>query len=186
VVLTPDHDDVSIAHANGFGYLSDLAGLGCPVGAHIRRANPRDSLHRIDDTAAESLTAVSQHRILRRGIRYGSDLYDLSSIDDGYAPFGLVDDGKERGLHFVALNSDNQRQFEFIQQSWLDKPSFNGIFPAKDPVVGDNDGTGTATVPATPLRWRIGGVPRFVSVRGGAYWFLPSRRSLRYLAGLGR
>jgi hypothetical protein len=30
------------------------------------------------------------------------------------------------------------------------------------------------------------GLPRFVSVRGGAYFFLPGIRALRYLASDGR
>jgi hypothetical protein len=32
------------------------------------------------------------------------------------------------------------------------------------------------------LRQRISGLPQFVRVRGGAYFFLPSLRALRYLA----
>jgi hypothetical protein len=30
---------------------------------------------------------------------------------------------------------------------------------------------------------RVSGLPQFVTVRGGAYFFLPSLRALRYFAG---
>jgi hypothetical protein len=32
------------------------------------------------------------------------------------------------------------------------------------------------------MRRRVEGLPRFVTVRGGAYFFLPSLRALRYFA----
>jgi hypothetical protein len=42
----------------------------------------------------------------------------------------------------------------------------------------------TFTVPANPVRQRVTGVPPFVTVRGGAYFFLPGIRAVRYLASL--
>jgi hypothetical protein len=39
-------------------------------------------------------------------------------------------------------------------------------------------------VPADPVRRRYTDLPRFVAVRGGAYFFLPGLRALRYLAAL--
>ena len=48
---------------NDFRYGRDPRGRACPLGAHIRRANPRDGLpggaHR-----------TRRHRIIRRGIPY--------------------------------------------------------------------------------------------------------------------
>jgi hypothetical protein len=35
------------------------------------------------------------------------------------------------------------------------------------------------------VRRRVSGLPRFVTVRGGAYFFLPGLRALRYFAGDG-
>lgn len=182
--LCPETEDISLSSENDFQYLPDLLGMGCPVTAHIRRANPRDSLHRVDDTADESRTSVSQHRILRRGIRYGEPLFDPSSIESGGAPLDLIPDGQSRGLHFVAINADTQRQFEFVQQTWLNNPAFQGLFEAKDPLLGDNSGTLYASIAQSPLRWRVGGVPRFVSVLGGGYFFVPSVTALRYLGSL--
>jgi deferrochelatase/peroxidase EfeB len=182
LVMTPDEDDPALGTRNDFLYLpTDAAGLACPVGAHIRRANPRDSLQRLHDPGSESLRSVAQHRILRRGIRYGDSLLPPEAIEKGRVPVGLTDDGHDRGLHFLAVNADTQRQFEFIQQSWLNNPAFNGLFDNKDPLLGDNDGTGHMNIPAAPVRQRIGGVPRFVTVRGGGYWFMPGLRALRFL-----
>ncbi len=154
VALSPGADDEALSTRNDFLYLPDGEGLGGRVGAHTRRANPRYTLRRIDDSPEVSLRSVSQHRILRRGIRYGPALFDAAEIEGNSAPLGLHDDGEDRGLHFVALNADNQRQFEFVQQSWIDNPSFNGLYDNKDPVIGDNDTTGSMTIPGSPLRRR--------------------------------
>ncbi|MCI5149997.1 MAG: peroxidase, partial [Candidatus Electrothrix sp. MAN1_4] len=61
LVLSPSHDS-GIA-ANDFSYRDDPSGNLCPLGAHIRRTNPRDGLSRD--------THVPFHRILRRGLPYG-------------------------------------------------------------------------------------------------------------------
>ena len=45
LTLAPDADDPSLAGANDFGYHElDPRGARCPVGSHIRRSHPRDSL----------------------------------------------------------------------------------------------------------------------------------------------
>jgi len=38
------------------------------------------------------------------------------------------------------------------------------------------------TIPEQPFRTRVCGLPEFVSTLGGAYFFLPGLRALRYLA----
>ena len=44
--------------------------------------------------------------------------------------------------------------------------------------------TGNFTIPSGgTLRRRVSGLPQFVTVRGGAYFFLPSLHALRYFAG---
>ena len=83
---------------------------------------------------------------------------------------------------FIALNADLSRQFEFIQQTWIINPKFNGLYADKDPIIGDNDGSGVMTIQARPVRERITGLPRFVTARGGGYFFLPGMNMLRYLA----
>jgi hypothetical protein len=113
---------------------------------------------------------------------YGEPLFDAARTQWPNAPAGLRDDGKPRGLQFFAINSDIGRQFEFVQQTWCNSANFNAEFGTKDPLAGDNDGTGVMTLQASPYRQRIAGIPRFVETRGASYAFLPSLTALRYLA----
>jgi deferrochelatase/peroxidase EfeB len=97
----------------------------------------------------------------------------------------MVDDGVKRGLVFICLNADIERQFEFVQQTWLNNPVFSGLSEEVDPLVGNlPKGDCIFTVQAQPLRSRVHDLTRFVTVKGGAYFFLPSMRALRYLASL--
>jgi deferrochelatase/peroxidase EfeB len=89
---------------------------------------------------------------------------------------------RDQGICFVALNADLLRQFEFIQQSWLNNPEFNGLDNDKDPIAGDNDGTRQFTLQAEPINRHLQGLPRFVTVKGGGYFFLPGISTLRFLA----
>ncbi len=156
---------------NDFSYAPlDLHGTRCPLGAHIRRSNPRDSLGPDADQARAS---ANRHRLMRRGRSYGHRLADP-----------LVDDGKERGLHFICLNADLERQFEFVQQTWINNPVFAGLASETDPVIGNQVATGGAfSIPETPLRRRVSNLQQFTRMRGGAYFFLPGIRALRFLAG---
>ena len=53
------------------------------------------------------------------------------------------------GLLFMCLNGDIERQFEFIQQTWLRRPSFHGLSCEKDPVLGDGEtGACCFTIPS--------------------------------------
>lgn len=175
LVLSPRQDDQKLASENDFGYLEkDPQGFACPMGAHIRRSNPRDSL---GPTKDEGLNSARRHRILRRGRSYGHRL-----------PEPMVDDGAERGLHFICLNSDIERQFEFVQQTWINNPVFGGLTNEVDPLVGNLakiESDALFTVQDEKLRMRVHNLSRFVTVKGGAYFFLPSIRALQYLASCG-
>ena len=173
LVLSPKCDDTSLGSENNFDYLDkDPRGFKCPIGSHIRRSNPRDALG--PDTAT-ALTSANRHRILRRGRSYGDRAKDVR-----------VPDGKDRGLIFICLNSDIERQFEFVQQTWINNPVFGGLDGEVDPLVGNiSKGDSIFTVQSEPLRTRIHGLSRFVTVKGGAYFFLPSMRALKDLASLG-
>lgn len=158
---------------NDFCYAqADPQGLRCPVGAHIRRVNPRDSL---EDDPAESIKSVNRHRLLRRGALFGAKL-----------PVGVTeDDGVPRGVLFLGLNSDIKRQFEFIQQTWIQRPKFAGLYDETDPVLGnhsDGSGLNNLTIQKCPVRQRVTGLPQFVTVKGGAYFFLPGIAALSFLA----
>ena len=156
LILAPEQDDPALAadenRYNDFLFMpTDPNGFVCPVAAHIRRANPRDSLMR--DPTDASLKTTNRHRLVRRGIPFGERLITNSVLN-------VQDDGKRRGLHFIALSTNVKRQFEFIQEQWLNNARFNGLFDDKDPLVGDNNG-GDVTFPRDLGRRVIKGVPSF-------------------------
>ena len=96
----------------------DPEALRCPFGAHIRRANPRDSF---DPGSNDQIAITNRHRIMRVGRVYQEKA------------------GEKPGLLFMCLNGDIERQFEFVQQTWLMSPSFHGLSCEKDPVLGDGE-----------------------------------------------
>jgi len=179
LALSPDADDPSLAEANDFAYFEpDSDGTRCPIGAHVRRTNPRNSLDPKPGTA-DSFAINRRHRLLRRGREYGAQI----SPDDARADAPPGEE--ERGLHFICLNANISRQFEFVQGTWLNNPKFAALYDDTDPLVGVSvPYGGTFTIQAPPVRRRLTGVPRFVSVRGGGYFFLPGLAALRYLASL--
>jgi deferrochelatase/peroxidase EfeB len=155
---------------NDFGFFdTDPHGFGCPAGSHVRRANPRDGLAPSEKEKQTLLDAANNHRILRRGRKYGSTI----SVPP-------KEDGVDRGLLFICLNTDITRQFEFVQQTWVLNPNFATLFDETDPLIGPK---GTMTIREDPLR-RIIDVDTFVQMAGGEYFFLPSMPAIRYLAGL--
>jgi Dyp-type peroxidase family len=170
LAASPDHDGGDAASRNDFGFRDlDRQGDRCPIGAHIRRANPRDAL--LDDRDL-SVTTVKRHRLLRRGRPYGRQIADRHT-----------DDQQERGLVFVALNANIERQFEFVQQAWISAPSFAGLYDEADPLLGGRTQTaGVFSMPEADLRRRRQGVLPHVKVQGGEYFFLPSIRALNYLS----
>jgi Dyp-type peroxidase family len=172
MALAPDKDDPTRAEENQFLYNAvDPDGFGCPFGAHTRRANPRDTL---GDDPAEALKLTKRHRLIRRARSYGPKVDDPLDASDT----------RERGLMFMAINANIERQFEFVQQTWIGNPSFNGLYDERDPIFGQPGGppSGSMTIPRKPVRRSLHGLGGFVTVRGGAYFFLPSLKALRYLA----
>jgi deferrochelatase/peroxidase EfeB len=200
LVLSPDGERPELSDANRFSY-RDLDPLGhrCPLGAHIRRGNPRDML---GSSAADSLQASSRHRIIRRGRLYGPRMSEvqLRSLDDkllGFRP-GVEEEKQERGLIFIAFNANIRRQFEFVQQTWINARQFGRLYDERDALVGadvrsyhdlmsgrDIPCARNFTLQGEPVRTRLFELPRFTRIRGGAYFFLPGRSALRYLAGAG-
>jgi Dyp-type peroxidase family len=148
---------------------TDPQGFGCPLGSHVRRANPRDSLAKDLASVQTLLDAANNHRILRRGRKYGNPIQQRDQ-----------DDNVERGLLFICLNTDIARQFEFIQQRWLLNRNFSTLFNETDPLLGPK---GPFTIHEQPLR-KIVDVETYVQCAGGEYFFLPSIPALNYLAKL--
>ncbi len=196
----PDAADVQ---SNQFTYEADVDGTRCPLGAHIRRANPRNGdfpygtkgtigwLIRIlgfgRKNLRDDLTASARfHRILRRGREYGAKLSPEQALEPA------VTDAEKSGLRFICLNANITRQFEIVQSAWLMSTKFDGLTEESDPLLGNRAPiagcpfTDVFSIPRSGgLRRRIKGMPHFVRVRGGGYFFLPSIRALRYVANLG-
>jgi deferrochelatase/peroxidase EfeB len=194
LMLASAADDPRLGDRNDFLYRADAAGLSCPIGAHIRRSNPRDDVKPYP--AAESLSMSEAHRLLRRARVFGASLLDPSVLvhaaSRGTADtlLELADDGRERGIHFFCVNASIRNQFEFVQQTWCNTPRFGGLNDNKDPIVGDNSRTGEPasrmTIPGVPLGMRTAALPRFVRVRAGAYLFMPSLKALSFLSAFSR
>jgi deferrochelatase/peroxidase EfeB len=146
---------------NGFKFgVEDPEGLRCPFGAHVRRANPRDSQM---PGSQKQIDISNRHRILRVGRQYQA--------------------GKERGLLFMCLNGDIERQFEFIQQTWALSGHFHGLDGEADPVLGANGHASRFTIPTRAGPVQLKAMPNFVTTRGGGYYFLPGKKLVQFLAG---
>lgn len=171
---------------NAFGYASDAEGFNVPRFAHVRKANPRD-----EQGAGLDTDPSANHRMLRRGAPYGPPL----------AQDATADDGVDRGLHFISVVADLDRQFEFVQRQWLNDENFpNGAVPpgpqqpygpsptgepadGPDPLAGEfNPGSQDALHQPDP-----GNVHQFavseevVRVTAGEYLFVPSLSALARL-----
>ena len=175
--LSPDTQqaDLPPEHYNSFDYaptdalpdaLDDRRGARCPIGAHIRRMNPRHS------TVAGN--SGLKRRLVRRGLPYGPP-YDPTAPDDGIA----------RGLLGLFIGVSLKDQFEFLMSDWANKGSFApGLRGTRDAIIGDNGAPDASFLiprdgqPALQLT----GLARFVTTRGGAYGFLPSLTAVRHLA----
>jgi len=167
LVLAPDKDDpelgADLQHNNDFAYAEkDPYGYACPLGSHIRRMNPRDTA-----------TNMKRRKMIRRGGTYGPPL-----------PEGAPEDGKERGIAAFIGCASLVRQFEFAMNVWANDPNFHELGNERDPFVGTQDGTYDMTIPKRPIRKKITALPAFTTVRGGAYFFLPGIKALRYLTAL--
>ena len=169
--LSPDRPDPAIvadeARNNAFSYRDDQAGLRCPAGSHIRRANPRLGM-------PFEGKLVNRHRLIRRGIPYGEPL-----------PEGAEDDGQERGVVFMCLQASIARQFEFVQAQWFNDGNGLRLGDDEDVVMGRHDGPSPRkmTVPGSPPCF-VGPLSRVVTVRGGEYFFTPGINGLQHLAAL--
>ena len=145
--------------------VEDPDGMRCPFGAHIRRANPRDTFAPGSDV---QLRITNRHRILRVGRAYKAQ-----------------NNRKNPGLLFMCLNTDIERQFEFVQQTWVLGRSFNGLENEADPVLRYGSLPKVFTIPTETGPLRLRGMADCVRLLGSGYFFLPSRSALRYLANQG-
>lgn len=171
-------EHIPMEERNSFDYVpsnsvpdafDDTRGYRCPLGSHIRRMNPRNSV-----VAGNS---GLKRRIIRRGLAYGPP-YDPANPGDGI----------ERGLLGLFIGVSLKDQFEFLMSDWCNKGSFApGLGNTKDPVIGNNsDSDAKFLLPVEGQKHAIEliGLSRFVICRGAAYCFLPSATALRYISAL--
>jgi deferrochelatase/peroxidase EfeB len=181
LTLSPDSDSpvppVELSEMNGYDYaptsanpdaFNDRRGFRCPIGSHMRRANPRG--------AAVAGNSGSRHRIVRRGVPYGPP-FDPANPNDGI----------ERGLLGLFIGVSIKDQFEFLMSEWMNGSAFApGIYGTTDPILGNSpEVENKFVIPrenAPPVV--ISPFPQLVVTRGSAYTFLPSLTALRFLAGL--
>jgi deferrochelatase/peroxidase EfeB len=200
----PDPIDI---RQNRFTFDADPHGLVCPLGAHVRRANPRNvdlpvgtssglidrlvhilALNRFEDEDAprDIVASTRFHRLVRRGREYGPEITAEQRLEPTPPDEGAT------GLNFICLNANIGRQFEFIQSAWVASSKFDGLDGESDPLLGNREPVAGCpangfTLPSPDgVRRQIKDVPRFITVRGGAYFFMPGLRALRYLAHAAR
>ncbi|HZL26381.1 MAG TPA: hypothetical protein VFC39_07620 [Acidobacteriaceae bacterium] len=195
--------DSKTAAQNNFNYGEDESGLRCPLGSHIRRTNPRNAdmpagnttwLRRLlralgfprETLRQDVISSTRFHRLLRRGREYGTLLTPEDALETSSVAAGL------RGIYFICMNANIARQFEFIQSAWAMNANFDGLTGEVDPLLGPRcplyggQPTDSFSMPeGHGPRKHVAGMPRFVTVRGGAYLFMPSLAALRYIARQG-
>lgn len=169
LALSPDAPDPEMAadpeRINNFSYADDPQGLRVPIGAHIRRAAPRDSQGFFEGRL------TNRHRLIRRGRPYGPPL----------PPDVMEDDGADRGLVFVCFNVNTWRQFETVQRLWIDDGDPFQLGSDKDFLVGCPHGKpNKMVIPGSPP-FLCAPQPHFVTTRGGEYLYQPSISALRWL-----
>jgi deferrochelatase/peroxidase EfeB len=187
LIKSPKVDRPELCDDNDFLYVrsGDADGFRCPIGSHIRRSNPRDALQP-EPGSDRSIEVGNRHRIIRRGRSYGPP---VAASMDPRDIIGKAPDDQERGLHFICFNTQIARQFEFIQHTWVNSPKFDGLYEDDDPWTGDRGDAGqppggTFTIQQDPVRMRVSGLPRFVTTRGGMYFFMPGITAFKYLVSL--
>ncbi len=173
--LTPDQlNDYAYVNADGS---DDPKGLHCPVGAHMRRINPRGQ-----PVTGQGLAGGSNntHRLIRRGLPYGPN-YDPA------VPY----DGIKRGLLGYFINANIENQYEFVLGHWVNDAEFAGAVrlnpKAKDPMIGTQDPAESIFVIPQPNGLppiELKGFSSFTTTRAAAYCFLPSITAIKFIAAL--
>jgi hypothetical protein len=128
----------------------------------------------------------ARHRLLRRGRTYGTPISATFNPDDILkAPDTPA---VHRGLYFICLNTDIERQFEFVQNAWMNSHKFNGLFGDPDAMIAPHDHANPNNIPLrcftvqrSPVRTRHLDLKQYVTTAGGCYLFMPGFNAMRFL-----
>jgi deferrochelatase/peroxidase EfeB len=187
LALSPETDSppggIPLEQLNDYEYINadgsgDPKGLRCPVGAHMRRINPRGQ-----PVTGQGRPGGSNntHRLIRRGMPYGPN-YDPKQ------PYDCL----ERGLLGYFINSSIENQYEFVLGNWVNDSEFAGAVrlnpKSKDPMIGTQDPAESIFVipqanGAPPIK--VTAFSTFVTTKAAAYCFLPSITAIKFIAHLG-
>ncbi|KAJ7089302.1 fungal peroxidase [Mycena belliarum] len=168
VDLAPKFDDPALGadptRNNNFTFEHPDAALSsdqtrCPFSAHIRKTRPRADLGTPED---------SVHHIMRAGIPYGPEV----SADEASSSTTST----ERGLAFVAYQSDIGAGFHFMQRFWANSATFVHRGVGADPIIGALAGAARLVNGLDPTNTTksLTLTTDFVVSRGGEYFFTPS------------
>ena len=171
--LSPDGENSAVVkdpnRNTNFTYGTDAEGTRCPIGAHMRRVHPRDAF-------GFNGKLIDRRRITRRGLPYGPFASEEEEVSDS----------DDRGIVFMALNASLSRQFEFVQQQWIEYGNDAHQGNDKDMLLGNHGGSGKFVVQgdrsAANPPFVCSKLPNFVELRGGDYFFLPSITALEMIA----
>jgi hypothetical protein len=102
-----------------------------------------------------------------------------------------VPDSAEHGIIMLVVCANLFRQFEFVQQQWINYGLDANAGNDTCPLVGNHSADvpkAKYVIPADPASGRppfvVEGIPQFVETRGGEYFFVPSMTALRTI-GMG-
>jgi Dyp-type peroxidase family len=167
-------------HNNNFEYGGDPQGQFVPRAGHIRKAYPRDETSPRKspcDNLEVNENTTQRHRLLRRGIPFGTSFRPtLGAISH---PITKEREGTDRGLLFLAYQSDIERQFEFVQACWVNDKDFPQNGDGQDPIIAQSP-NGDMKIPGVPKE--PASIKHFVTTTGGEYFFQPSLRVVKKLA----
>lgn len=163
----------------------------CPFAAHVRKTNPRGDLE------VKLNASTENRRILRSGIPFGQEVSAEEAANSKTS--------KDRGLLFVAYQSNITNGFQFIQQSkssgassgvfvadaddvragWANKTGFppqKPMVPGFDPIIGQAPNEGVRTMSGSDPKDHAAELQldrQFVVPKGGEYFFSPSIPALK-------
>lgn len=181
--------------SNNFEFADDRFGHIVPLASHIRKTYPRDQVRNanadgLTDEEYEEATDAAErdtqrHRLLRRGIPFGESFGLAATRGADGSEQTPGDKNAARGLLFFCYQTDLVRQFEFVQQNWVQNPDFPEPSAGRDPIIGQDPHPAAGspmqgcpfhnatTQPATKCPVNMD-IKRFVKMTGGAYFFSPS------------